>query len=865
MRIKTLICIALAALIVLPLLSCGEAKKTWVDPAIREDGKVYVERKLTLDFDSADMNNILALQNGNFMGIITKYDTATSESSLSIVVFDKAGKLVGTRKIDPQKIAGGYMEYAAGYDGKVYALEMRYEKAMPEPEAPDGEEVPGDKEKPEGEKPAPDEGPRPQPLSEGGEETKSEDKNAEGGEAQAEDKSADTDDAGAEKVAPAASAAPAAVPMPVPAPGTSSAAEEYVPETPEAYVHQFDETGELIGSVKLIMPETESAREFYASRVGVDEQGRIYCAANGRAILRFAANGTFEKSYEFENLNRFIMLPQNQAFITAYGDSGETASRISLDSGQTIFSLNGNNYMETMMYNPGDDAIYALSNSIVKRLDGGGVSKDVLYISDFSVRSPFYNIRDISIDKDESFYFIVGKSLTGYEQMAFELEQAKSGGTIPYPQTSSELIILELKDGASVPKKTEIVVSVMYQDQTIMQAASLFQSLHPDISVKVREIVPTDSIDSKEENAYENYIKKVNTEILTGKAADILALSGLPYQQYQDKNILLDLNGFIQKEPDFNDENYFMNIIKAYEVNGKQFVLPRSFYANYLRAKEDIGVPKEGFNLRQFIEYCDALPQDKGVMEYASPENMFYTLFLENINYFLDTRNKQARLDSQDFIDLLDACKRLGARGMQPPRGEEYDADAWEAYNKYIQENTVFQNSSIYDYRNQALSGVIIPLPTVSGPSTNFNAYELYGINRATQHKNECWEFLKFLFSEDYLKMTTFGSVTINKTVNKVVADYQIQYDELTREQGGEENIYRGGSMYSEKFERLPLTQAKVDETDAMIAKLNGAITYDNKLFEMMMEEVTDFLEGKKDAQTTAQALQSKMNIYLSE
>ena len=60
-------------------------------------------------------------------------------------------------------------------------------------------------------------------------------------------------------------------------------------------------------------------------------------------------------------------------------------------------------------------------------------------------------------------------------------------------------------------------------------------------------------------------------------------------------------------------------------------------------------------------------------------------------------------------------------------------------------------------------------------------------------------------------------------------------------------------------------TQEDVDIIEELMLSAKDTIRIDSKFEEIFTEEIMSFFEGKKSAEETANVLQSRMKIYLSE
>ena len=62
-----------------------------------------------------------------------------------------------------------------------------------------------------------------------------------------------------------------------------------------------------------------------------------------------------------------------------------------------------------------------------------------------------------------------------------------------------------------------------------------------------------------------------------------------------------------------------------------------------------------------------------------------------------------------------------------------------------------------------------------------------------------------------------------------------------------------------------PLTRQEVDALNAYICSITRIQSYDNSLYEIITEELTNFFAGKKDAKTTVDVIQNRAQTYINE
>jgi len=132
------------------------------------------------------------------------------------------------------------------------------------------------------------------------------------------------------------------------------------------------------------------------------------------------------------------------------------------------------------------------------------------------------------------------------------------------------------------------------QEHFLDDAAQQFMSVYPNVTVTVNAFSkPPDVKTGQDANGnpqamitvnenqqaqdQADYVQSVNTELMSGKGADILVMDILPYQKYADGGQLADMDSLMDSDPAFNQSDYYMNVLDAAKYDGKLYLFPLDF------------------------------------------------------------------------------------------------------------------------------------------------------------------------------------------------------------------------------------------------------------------------------------------------
>lgn len=475
----------------------------------------------------------------------------------------------------------------------------------------------------------------------------------------------------------------------------------------------------------------------------------------------------------------------------------------------------------------------------------------------------------------------------------------------------------------------EITVScydTMQYKSFLEEAAGLFEQKYPGTKVNVETFsampeVKTSESDGKKMQAImvkddpqgrSDYINKVNTSMMSGGGADVLAMDVLPFHKYIESGQIENLDGYMQADPEFNRSDYRENILDAIAYRGGTWFLPLDYTFDYY-AYDTTLLPKDqavtfgtgsSFTVEKLIEL--ASPSFSGdslmfnVPDYmkAADEGLFGRMLSENYSTYVDIGNKKANFDDGSFESLLTGVKGYSGKGYvtESVTGQ---MDAGEVMNGqrevpsaryYFKPKNSFMLSQLYN-KNSGRQMSIFIAGTVMGIEEDddvagiaadgsgkvpFEFGQAYGINANSKNKQTAWAFIKFLLGEDMQLSTGISTMTqpIRNTARAKKAEMII-----SGAFGAGGNAMFGGPGAKEGAEpesAASETPALDDAQRAVLEKYTNAVeklsdqinTYtvtDSIVNDMIAAEAQYFFSGEKSAADVAKTLQSKVDLYLNE
>lgn len=435
----------------------------------------------------------------------------------------------------------------------------------------------------------------------------------------------------------------------------------------------------------------------------------------------------------------------------------------------------------------------------------------------------------------------------------------------------------------------EIILDLgcVYTDYYLTKAIIKFNKQNTGVRISVRDY----SQYNNEENEWNGAATQFNNDIVTGKVPDIILLnSELPVESYFQKGLFVDLNKFIDDpEVGVSRADYLENVLKACEVDGKLNSMILSFTLSTLVAKSQYVGTEVGWTLAEMMNTIKTMPEGMSAFLEYSRKNILDNFFTYSMDTFINWDTGETYFDEEGFIEFikfLETCPEKGFwESMYPDDGIEYEYDE-ELEKEYSQkyELRFYKDYSLFymmnvsnftrlmNVRGQFATDDItcIGFPTTdetSNGATILPQAEL-AISAQSLAQEEAWSFIKFVLNDESYNENTWAFSTNLKRLEdkKSKAADEYYYYEQT-----EDDLAWYKDYYSEEYYQYmltrnqPLDESTIEQTMDLIRGANKVQRNDRALLEIINEELSMFFAGSRSAEETAQIIDSRASIYVSE
>lgn len=369
------------------------------------------------------------------------------------------------------------------------------------------------------------------------------------------------------------------------------------------------------------------------------------------------------------------------------------------------------------------------------------------------------------------------------------------------------------------------------------------------------------------DDAFDNLKKAV----ISDEAPDLLIVDERHelFLTYGSRGVFTDLNELMEEDAEINSSTLVPNYLAAMQhPDGSLYSLSPSFYVQTIAVKEKF-TDKENWTVDDMIDLYEGADD---IFYYWSTKEDALRMFLTGTD-FTDEITGTCRFDSPEFVKILEFCDRYPTESTCPEKDYEDEEqmrkfDQWhlESYHKYQNDQDYLfpvtlcsvssgSMASAYAYAKADLGGgiTLTGYPSEDQQGGKITTTDEIGILSTCEDKTAAWSVLKAY--QDYNKNQ--GGYPISEEAFETALD-----DEMYIWDFGERS---DAEYYEDDSTVYPLTQEERDDLEEYIRGCETYMMLDDNVETIVMEEAEMYFSGDRSAEDTAQMIQSRAEIMLSE
>lgn len=527
---------------------------------------------------------------------------------------------------------------------------------------------------------------------------------------------------------------------------------------------------------------------------------------------------------------------------------------------------------ESVLYaRQGEQDCFLLNANGIEKFDIATQTKtQVLAWKDTDVNSSRLNLSGARIASENDMIFFQFDAVSDAGRSSMDL---KSEGA-----NLVSVVHLSKADKNPHAGKTRLRLGINEKINGTFQEQVLTYNKDPQNTARIEVIDYTaDVMDSGDEKEIENGLLESQNQLimdmLSGNGPDIL-VGYSELSQFNTDTMLVDLNSLIDSDSSFNRDDYYDNILRSFETDGKLYTIPLTYTLEGMAVNTSFNGAKENWTFAEFDQMASSLSPDVQPIASQSSDELLKLWMKSLSSHFIDVTNKTVDFESEEFRSLLETVKKYG-KGTNTDYDWEVALDTGYIMNdaQLFRKNMVassyicLSDLNTYASLGKESSGHTVAfsgVPSLSGMGMTAKGQLSMAITASCGSPDLAWQFIRSFFNEDVQHDLSFNSDTlpVNKNAYKKNCEIEIEVNQkfLERLKG------KAGQVAPEVLETaVEITQEHVDSFEKLISGITSSQSWDNDIMDIILEESAGFFAGQRSIDDVCGIIQNRATLVVQE
>ncbi|MBO4928346.1 MAG: extracellular solute-binding protein [Clostridiales bacterium] len=458
-----------------------------------------------------------------------------------------------------------------------------------------------------------------------------------------------------------------------------------------------------------------------------------------------------------------------------------------------------------------------------------------------------------------------------------------------YPQSEDELVVVGIrytnigtdasvihlsraKQNPHAGKRIIVVGGIdMAYDEELLDFLDAYNS---DTSSKSRAVLVDyhDGVDPEADPA-EMY-NAIYLDFLSGSGPDIL-YGFSENSTFNNSEIMLDLNTFIDGPNGLSRDDYFDNIFRSCEKNGKLFHIPLRFTLFGMQVNTKYIHNRDGWTYDEFEEASQSLPEQVSFIEASEYSTFLMKLLMCNhnfVNYDLRTVDFQ----NDEMKRILQLARTFGVKELPKDEGweetyigngiyivgEDLTRTKFESELLAVTDVYVGDVRSYVDARDDLPgSTAFLGYPSPDGAGMTCTSYESLGIVATSKYADLAWDFIRSFLQYSGSSDTALPGFPINKDVFEKESLMEMERENKQYERMARETVFDASAL---DF-ALRITQEDIDEVRELLLSVNRSGFTDISISSIICEEAAGYFAGDRTEDEVLKTIQNRASLVVKE
>ena len=389
--------------------------------------------------------------------------------------------------------------------------------------------------------------------------------------------------------------------------------------------------------------------------------------------------------------------------------------------------------------------------------------------------------------------------------------------------------------------------------------AGQYMRANPGVTI---EIIAFDE-ELERDGGYERVREEIGTQLMAGGGPTLMLGMLLDFLDPRSSHFFADWLPVMWADPNFNEDDWFMNVFQAAAMDGKLKAFPMDFIYFMATANSTIpGLPnalaeKESITIEELIELHKAAPTSDRQYYFNSGRNIEGMMLWFLLGDFVDMETGRVDFDNERFIGYLnylrdnlnpDDSEHTGGFVMPSQEAAMAERDYFHFTNNMQEQYFLDFDEALFTEQTPIVNerGELIIYPTLS-----------YTLNRNATPTQQAvaWDFIQFMLLPENDSGPNMGLQTTNRNLHRLRNERHLQFEWFVRQSKWQLN----GSI--EESAELIITKQSAYGDMPMFRSFG----YPESILKIIRETLQEFEDGLISAEQAAANLQNKVELVMME
>jgi len=298
--------------------------------------------------------------------------------------------------------------------------------------------------------------------------------------------------------------------------------------------------------------------------------------------------------------------------------------------------------------------------------------------------------------------------------------------------------------------------------------------------------------------------------------------------------------------------------LELYGEGEKLYAVPYGIQLYGLMGDARCFYGKNDWTLNEFIDYIKEIPDSEKVTSGISNMEFVADLSYYNMSDFVKISAGTCDFTQESFIELLECAKLFPDPNISSAQYDKMLENVMSGETLLL--SVRLADVDDYEYWRTLFpgKGELMGFPTAEGGCTCIGGCGFaYAMTRTCAHKDEAWEFLKFAMTHEKENLETHR-----------FPSYRSLYDEMLKkekEEANEKGEMRKVIVGARTIEIPPADIEEIEMLERYVETGRVISQQNEKIERIIAEEIQPFFKGDKSARETADNIQNRVRLYLTE